>query len=184
MFYPADSLLILEICPKRPGKVPTDMDRQRNVLWMSKPLRIWQLPYLQEIYTTKFDRGVLSGHGPYVMKTWVLCLATGCAITFLLVLLREVGMDGNGFNLQMLGNGTPKRKRSQLAIEDAVPHQATPGPKEVAPKPDDNQEPGVEKQSTQASNPKGIDGMAASIADQLVANSNEKKDKSKKIQQK
>lgn len=184
VFYPADSLLILEICPKRPGKVPTDMDRQRNVLWMSKPLRIWQLPYLQEIYTTKFDRGVLSGHGPYVMKTWVLCLATGCAITFLLVLLREVGMDGNGFNLQMLGNGTPKRKRSQLAIEDAVPHEATPGPKEVAPKPDDNQEPGVEKQSAQASNPKGIDGMAASIADQLVANSNEKKDKSKKIQQK
>ena len=90
------------------------------------------------------------------------------------------GGGGNGFNLQMLGNGTPKRKRSQLAIEDAVPHEATPGPKEVAPKPDDNQEPGVEKQSAQASNPKGIDGMAASIADQLVANSNEKKDKSKK----
>ena len=95
------------------------------------------------------------------------------------------GGGGNAFNLQMLGNGAPKRKHSQLAIEDAVRHEAAPEPKEIAPKPDaakpdDNQEPEVEKQSAQVSNPKGIDSMAASIADQLVANSNEKKDKPKK----
>lgn len=98
------------------------------------------------------------------------------------------GGGGNGFNLQMLGNGASKRKHHQLAIEDAKPHEAAPGPHEAAPGPDeagpkqdDNQGPGVQEQSqAQVSNPKGIDGMAASIAHQLEANASEKKGQSNK----
>lgn len=87
------------------------------------------------------------------------------------------GLNGlNGVNLQMLGNGAQKRKYGQLAIEDGKLQVDEAGTK---PEDKNDQEPNA-VQSAEASKPKGIDGMAAIIADQLVANSSEKNGKATK----